>query len=92
MKTFTKADLVDRVTELDDIESKAAAKRVVELTIDLIKDQVVAGNKVDVSGLCSFTPAVQDARSGSMNGKAWTSPKKNVVKIKPAKAFRDSLN
>jgi len=92
MDTFTKADVVERITESNDIESKAAAKRVVELLIDTVKEQVIEGNKVDLSGLCSFTPAVQGARSGSIDGKSWSSPEKKVVKIKPSKPFRDALN
>jgi len=83
---FSKADLIARMTESNDIESKAGATRILALIIDTITEEVSAGRQVDVSGLCSFKPAVQAARSGisNLNGEPYETPEKRVVRIKSA--------
>jgi len=90
MNTFTKANLVERIVESNDIESKAAAKRVLELIIEVVKERTAAGDKVDISGLCSFKPTIQAARSGinQLTGKPYNSPVKKIVKIKPSASFK----
>ncbi len=89
---FSKQDLIERMTESNDIESKAGASRILALVIDTIVEQVAAGNQVDVSGLCSFKPAVQAARTGiAVDGKPYASEAKSVVRIKPAAKFRAAV-
>jgi len=93
MSKFSKADLVVRITESNDIASAKAASRIVELFINTVKEQVAAGKQVDISGLCSFKPAIQGARSGisSLSGLPFSSPAKKVVKIRPAAAFKAAV-
>ena len=90
---FNKAALIECITLSTDIPSKAAATRTVELIISTIKEQVAAGNQVDLSGLCMFKPAVQAARSGvsTLTGKPFSSPAKKVVKIRPSAQFKAAV-
>lgn len=93
MTQFSKADLIDRLTESNDMASKAAATRTVEMLIEVIKEQVAEGNQVNLSGLCSFKPSMQSARSGiaPSTGKPFQTAAKRVVKIKPAQALKSAV-
>ena len=91
MANFSKADLVERVTELNDIESKAAASRVIEHIIDTISNELVAGNDVALSGLCNFKLANQAAKSGVAAGTPYESPAKRVVRIRPAAQLKQKV-
>lgn len=91
-QTFTKADLIDRLVELDDIESKAAASRVVELIFGTVKSEIGKRNEVKLAGFINLYPAIQPAKSGKIDGKAWTSAEKHVVRIKPTAQFKASIN
>ena len=96
MADYTKKDLVNDLAELDVIfETKKQARETIEFIIAKIKAEVVAGNKVNLSGLCHFKPAIQAEKSGGVPGKPdqiYLSPAKNVVRISPAKPFKDILN
>ena len=91
MEKFNKQDLINRVTELNDVESKAAATRIVEYIAATIVNEVAEGKQVDWSQLGSFKPATQGARKGIMNGKAWTSPAKGTVKFSAASNFKKAV-
>jgi DNA-binding protein HU-beta len=88
---MNKAELINRIAELDDIESKAAATRVIECLIGTVTGEVAEGNEVVISGLGKFYPHVQAAKSGTMNGKAWESQEKRVPKFKAASAFKQAV-
>ena len=94
MTHYTKANLVEDLAELDLIFStKKAAKDTVEFIFAKVIEQVAAGNQVDLSGLCSFKPAIQAARSGTVPGttKTYESPEKKIVKITPASVFKAAV-
>lgn len=83
MKHFSKQELIARVAELNDIESTAAARRVVNHIIATITDQLSEGNEVALSGLCNFKLIDKPAKSGEIAGVPYKSPAKRVVRIKP---------
>ena len=91
MKHFSKADLIVRLIEHNDIASKAAATRVVDHLITTITDQLVEGNEVALSGLCNFKLADQPARSGVAAGTPYKSPAKRVVRIKPVATLKRAV-
>jgi len=89
---MTKEELCVRVAELNDIESKAASRRVVEHIISTIKEEVTAGNEVQVTGLGKFYPQKQEARSGvSPLGGKWSKPATTLPKFKASKAFKSAV-
>jgi len=96
MTNFTKKELIERVSESNDIVdgTKAGAARVVELFIATVLEQVSKGNSVDISGLGKFYPHNQAEKTGKVPGtdKVYTSPAKVIPKFKAAKAFKDQVN
>jgi len=93
METFTKAQVVERLAELNDFESTAAASRAMELVISTILEQVASGKEVTISGLGKFYPQLQAAKSGIVpsTGKPYSTPAKTVPKFKAAQAFKSAL-
>ena len=91
---MTKRELIVRLTELNDIESKAAAGRVLDYLIDTITAEVTAGNEVALGqNFGKFVPSTQAARSGvnAMTGKPFDSPAKQVIKFKPSAALKRAI-
>lgn len=96
---MNKAQLVERIAESNDIDSKAAAERILDLIVDSVKAEVVAGNKVDF-GLGVFTKGVQAARSARPGRNPHTGeamdieakPAKNKVKFKASASFDRAVN
>ncbi len=54
MATLTKAALAERVYEFDNFETKVQAKNFVEDLLDIIKDEIIAGNEVSFAGFGKF--------------------------------------
>lgn len=54
MTTLTKKQLIERISELDSIASKAEAGRILALITDTITAEIVAGNEVNISGFGKF--------------------------------------
>lgn len=98
MTNYSKKELVENLALHSDVagNSNAAAGRIVEHIIKDIKDNVAEGKQVDVSGLCSFKPEVQAAKTGIVPGsnppKQYNSPEKKIVKIKPAASFKTQVS
>ena len=95
MGQISKQDLVVRLIELDDIETKASASRIIEHLTDIIKSEVIAGNQVNFAGLCTFKPAIQSAKSGKVpgttTGATYNSPEKRIVKIVASAPFKTAI-
>jgi len=91
MAHFSKADLIVRITELNDVESKAAATRILEHIITTISDELAAGNEVALSGLCNFKLANQAPKSGVAAGVPYETPAKRVVRIRPAAKLKQKV-
>lgn len=82
---MTRVELAAKVG-VDDKALKAA--------FDAIKDEVIAGNKVDIAGFGSFQPADRAARTARnpKTGEAVQVAAKKAVKFKVSKTFKDALN
>lgn len=90
---MTKADLVDKVTELGDL-----TRRDGEIIVDLLFDSVIAalktGDKVEVRGFGSFRTRQRNSRIGRnpKTGAKVDVPAKRVPFFKPSKDLRDLIN
>jgi len=93
MKQFSKADLIERILESNDIETKAAATRVLAIIIDTVTERLVAGDQVNISGLCMFKPAIKAARAGTsaLTGKPFNSPASKTVRIVAAAPLKAAV-
>lgn len=84
MSTFTKAQLVERLAELDTFETKKAAKDTLEFIIDTIKENVASGSEVNISGLGKFGTKVVTGKIPTTD----TPYKSTVPKFKPSSSFK----
>ena len=68
--------------------------KALKAVFDAIKDEVVAGNKVDIAGFGSFQSADRAARTARnpQTGEAIQVAAKKAVKFKASKTFKDALN
>lgn len=68
--------------------------KALKAVFDAIKDEVVAGNKVDIAGFGSFQPADRAARTARnpQTGEVIQVAAKKAVKFKVSKTFKDALN
>lgn len=79
----TKLEFIEELALSDDIESKAAAARILDRVTQLIRDNAVAGKTTHLGqNFGSFVVATQAARSGTVNGKTYSTPAKQVIKFK----------
>jgi DNA-binding protein HU-beta len=85
IEVMTRVELAAKVG-VDDKALKAV--------FDAIKDEVVAGNKVDIAGFGSFQPADRAARTARnpQTGEVIQVAAKKAVKFKVSKTFKDALN
>ncbi len=90
---MTKADLVDKVTELGDL-----TRRDGEIIVDLLFDSVIgalkAGDKIEIRGFGSFRTRQRNSRVGRnpKTGVKVEVPAKKVPFFKPSKELRDLIN
>ena len=88
------AELINRIAELDDIESKSAAKRVIGELLNIIQTEITNGNEVSLSSkFGKFVPSTQKARSGTnaLTGKPYSSPEKQIIKFKASAALKKAV-
>lgn len=90
---MTKADLVDKVTELGDL-----TRRDGEIIVDTLFEAVIgalkSGDKIEIRGFGSFRTRQRNARTGRnpKTGAKVEVPAKRVPFFKPSKELRDSVN
>lgn len=90
---MTKKELITELALQDDFASTAAADRAVERIIEIIKEEVTAGNSVDISGLGKFFPQLQKGRTCVVPGTDRTvdTEDKTVPKFKAAAGFKAAV-
>lgn len=91
--TFNKKALADAVAERLDYTKKAAGD-IVDLVLDEIKDQLVAGNKVDLAGFGRFEVKDRAARDGfnPQTKEKIKIPASKALTFKVAKALKEDIN
>lgn len=77
-----------------DIQTKAAASRVVHAVICAISDELAKGKDVQIVGFGSFRVMRRKARNGRnpSTGESMKIPAKKVVKFRPGSNLSDSVN
>jgi len=90
---LTKADLVDKVTQLGDL-----TRRDSEIIVDVLFDSVIGalktGDKIEIRGFGSFRTRQRNSRIGRnpKTGAKVDVPAKKVPFFKPSKELRDMIN
>ena len=90
---MTKAQLVDKLSLESDIGTKAAATRTIDFIIATIKEELIAGNTVDISGLGKFSARLQKGSTGKVPGTndTYVTQDKMIPKFKAAVPFKDAI-
>lgn len=91
---MTKADIVEGVYERLGGFSKKEAAAIVETILDVMKDALVAGEKVKISSFGSFTVRAKRQRMGRnpKTGKPLSITARKVLTFKPSQVLRSILN
>ena len=91
--SYTKADLVNKISA-DAGLKKADAEKALVATLEGIRSALADGNKVTIVGFGTFSVGERAARKG-LNPRTKEPieiPASKVVKFKPGKALKDSVN
>ncbi|QHN03389.1 integration host factor subunit beta [Granulicella sp. WH15] len=90
---MTKADLVDKVTDLGDL-TRRDGEVIVETLFDSVIGALKTGDKIEIRGFGSFRTRQRNARVGRnpKTGARVDVPAKRVPFFKPSKELRDLVN
>ena len=93
MELISKQDIINRVTESNDLASKAAAKRTINMFLDIITEELLAGNNVAISQFGRFSTRAVPTRTHRVPGTTRTinKPAHTAVKFKASKALKTRL-
>ena len=89
-----KLDLANKVKERVGGMSKKEAGLLVNLLIDTVRDALVTGENVKISGFGSFVVRQKEDRIGRNphSGEELVIPARKVLTFKPSQLLRDALN
>ncbi len=78
----------------DDLGSKAAAARIVDSVLEIVKSSVKKGDGINVVGFGTLSVKKQSARKGRnpQTGDIVKIPAKNVIRFKAGKALKDAAS
>ena len=90
---LNKQDIINKVAEVDGVETKAAAKRAVDTVIETIIDSVANGDGSAITGFGSFVPVDKAAREGvnPATKEKIKIPAATVPKFKAGKTFKETV-
>ncbi|MDO4477483.1 MAG: HU family DNA-binding protein [Lachnospiraceae bacterium] len=90
---MNKAELVSAIAEAAELSKKDAEKALTAFT-DIIRDELKAGNKVQMVGFGTFEVSEREAREGRnpRTGETMTIASSKAPKFKAGKALKDALN
>ncbi len=90
---MNKAELVAAMAEKTEL-SKKDAEKALKAFIDVVSDELKAGNKIQLVGFGTFEIAERAAREGRnpQTGKTMTIPASKSPKFKAGKALKDEVN
>lgn len=91
---MNKSDLIEFVSTLEDVQSKAAGKRVVDALVDKIVEAVASGEDLSIAGLGTFYVVAREAREGRnpQTGAALQIPAKKVPKFRAGSKLKAEVN
>ena len=91
--SYTKAELISKISG-DTGLKKADAEKALMAALNGIRDALSDGNKVTIVGFGTFSVGERAARKGlnPRTKEVIDIPASKVVKFKPGKALRDSVN
>lgn len=90
---MTKAELVEKIYSKAGLESKAAAGRALDATLEAITEALRADETVTLTGFGTFKIVHRAARKGRnpRTNKTIDIPASNVPKFTPGKLLKDSV-
>ncbi len=91
---MTKSELIESLTEANDILSKREAELIINTIFDGIGEALASGDRVEIRGFGSFTLRERDARE-ARNPKSGTVvqiPMKKTPFFKTGKELRERVN
>ncbi|MGA1847220.1 integration host factor subunit alpha [Deferribacter abyssi] len=90
---MTKADIVEKIYEKLGITKKDIAK-VVDMVFTTMREEILSGNSVKVSGFGNFEVKVRGRRVGRnpKTGDEVIIPPRYVVSFKPSHLFKEEVN
>lgn len=90
---MTKAEMIEAIAVKAEV-TKAASEKVLKALTEIVKDELVKGEKVALVGFGTFYSVPRPARTGRnpRTGDNIEIAASNVPKFKPGKALKDSLN
>lgn len=92
-KTLTKLDLVENVYEKIGFSKKEAAE-LVEAVFDIMKEKLVEGEKIKISGFGNFSVNTKKPRKGRnpQTGEQITISGRRVLSFKASQILKESIN
>lgn len=92
-ETVNKKALAEILAERLDLKKKDAVE-VVDTLLVIVKDELAAGNKVDLSGFGRFEVKVRPARDGfnPQTKEKIKIPESNALTFKVSKTLKDAIN
>ena len=88
---MTRKELVASIATQNNL-TKVVAAHYVDTVLGAIESALKTDPVVDLFGFGKFTKEHKPAKSGIALGKPYSSPAKNALKFKAAKALNDALN
>ncbi len=90
---MTKAELISKIQEKAGLESKAAAGKALDATLEAISDALAGGDSVALVGFGTFKVAERAARTGRnpQTGKEIQIPASKTVKFSVGKNLKDAV-
>lgn len=91
---MNKSDIIEFTANLEDVASKASAKRIIDAVIDHLVEGIATGSDVAISGLGTFHVVAREAREGRnpQTGEALQIPAKNVPKFRAGAKLKAAVN
>ena len=84
---MNKTNLIDTVSKSTN-QSKATTAEIINSLIAIIQDAVANGTAVSIQGFISLQPINKKASSGSLDGKDWSKPEHQAIKLSAMKPFK----
>lgn len=89
---MNKTQLVKEISEKTTLTQKDVAS-VLDTFQEVVKDAVVSGDKVSLTGFLTFSKKHVDAKTGTIQlgekkGQQWTTPEKDEVAVKISKSYK----